>query len=115
MSGRKNRRGRGSGNPQSPESLAGRGRDNVGLSVAAASTPGLTTPSPNIQTIGVRRPDYGRAGIAIPVTTNHFLVRLPSGTIHHYDGQSWILSDHDPTMDNLHFWHSLLSMMLSSR
>ncbi|KAH7105502.1 eukaryotic translation initiation factor 2C [Auriculariales sp. MPI-PUGE-AT-0066] len=39
----------------------------------------------HVQTIGVRRPSYGRGGRPLRVITNHFPVTIPESIIHHYD------------------------------
>ncbi|KZT39639.1 argonaute-like protein [Sistotremastrum suecicum HHB10207 ss-3] len=39
----------------------------------------------HVTTIGVRRPEPGKAGTPMEVITNHFRVKIPDTIIHHYD------------------------------
>lgn len=45
----------------------------------------------HVQTVGVRRPGFGRLGRQIKVITNHFPVSIPDAIIHHYDGMLLVL------------------------
>ncbi|KAF5387029.1 hypothetical protein D9615_002113 [Tricholomella constricta] len=69
-------RGRGRGGPpRGARGGAGRGVIPVGLPSIGA----------NIQTIGVKRPDYGKAGRALAVYTNSYVTSIPDHIIRHYD------------------------------
>ncbi|KAJ3555887.1 hypothetical protein NM688_g2332 [Phlebia brevispora] len=100
MSGRRNQGvpGSGQGPRRSPQSLvgrarpvalgAGRGGGGRGTSTAITSTPSSIANMgsvEHIQTVGVRRPNFGTSGIAIKVVTNHFKVDIPDKMIYHYD------------------------------
>lgn len=75
-------RGRGGGPPQggppaapvTPSASAGRGGQQVVL-------------ADHVQTIGVRKPGYGREGRIFKVFTNHFAAEVTDNIISHYDGQ----------------------------
>jgi eukaryotic translation initiation factor 2C len=66
---------RGTGGPV----RGGRGRGS-GVQV------GLPTSGAHITTIGVKRPDFGSGGRALPIFVNSFVTTIPEGIIHHYDG-----------------------------
>ncbi|EGO01882.1 hypothetical protein SERLA73DRAFT_49361 [Serpula lacrymans var. lacrymans S7.3] len=51
--------------------------------VVATSTGAL--PDRHVQTVGVKRSDYGRAGRVIPIASNFFNITLPENIIYHYD------------------------------
>lgn len=53
---------------------------------APAGRPGLPDASAHITTVGVKRTAFGSSGRAIQVSTNHFEVKIPEGSIYHYDG-----------------------------
>ncbi|EIW61996.1 argonaute-like protein [Trametes versicolor FP-101664 SS1] len=52
---------------------------------APAGRPGLPDASAHITTVGVKRTAFGSSGRAIQVSTNHFEVKIPEGSIYHYD------------------------------
>lgn len=61
------------------------GGPGPGASASAAGTPSAAPA--HIQTTGVKRPGYGKAGRATTVLVNHFTCTIPTGTIYHYDGR----------------------------
>jgi len=71
------RGGRGSGGPPRGARGGGAGR--------GAITVGLPSIGANIQTVGVKRPDYGTAGRPLAIVTNSFVISTPEATIRHYD------------------------------
>ncbi len=75
--GRGGRGGRGGSAPR-----GGRGR---------GVPPPMGTPvvSSHIQTVGVRRPDFGSSGRLLPIFVNSFVTTIPDGLIYHYDGE-WL-------------------------
>ncbi|CAE6524743.1 unnamed protein product [Rhizoctonia solani] len=60
---------------------AGRGAGR-GAASAAAAPPG---PASHVTTIGVKRPGFGKSGRAMTVLVNHFVCKIPTGIIYHYD------------------------------
>ena len=54
----------------------------AGTGTAAAAS----APPAHIQTTGVKRPGFGKAGRPITVKVNHFVCTIPTGIIYHYDG-----------------------------
>ena len=75
-------RGRGRGAPP-PRGGAPRG----GGGPRGGGPPRFTI-SDHVQTIGVRKPEYGREGRPFQVFTNHFAASVTDQTISHYDGMS---------------------------
>ena len=73
-------RGRGRGAPP-PRGGAPRG----GGAARGGGRPQFTI-SDHVQTIGVRKPEYGREGRPFQVFTNHFAASVTDQTISHYDG-----------------------------
>lgn len=49
--------------------------------------PGQVVLAAHVQTIGVRKPGYGREGTPFLVYTNHFEAKITDNIISHYDGQ----------------------------
>ncbi|KAJ8519388.1 hypothetical protein ONZ45_g3684 [Pleurotus djamor] len=70
--GRGTSRGRGRGGPARGR---GAGPTQIGAPVVGA----------HIQTVGVRRPDFGTSGRPIPIFVNSFVATIPDGLIYHYD------------------------------
>lgn len=78
-------------------SSRGRGRGSRGGSSAPrggrgrGGAPPMGTPvvSSHIQTVGVRRPDFGSSGRSLPIFVNSFVTTIPDGLIYHYDGE-WL-------------------------
>ncbi|KAI0335424.1 argonaute-like protein [Cubamyces sp. BRFM 1775] len=66
---------RGGGPGRGPAIPAGRG----------APAGGLPDASSHITTVGVKCTAFGSSGRAITVQTNHFEVKIPEGSIYHYD------------------------------
>ncbi|KAB5595254.1 Argonaute-1 protein [Ceratobasidium theobromae] len=53
---------------------------------ASAAGPGAAPPAPtHVDTIGVKRPGFGKAGRPTSVLVNHFVCKIPTGMIYHYD------------------------------
>lgn len=50
---------------------------------------GTPVVSSHIQTVGVRRPDFGSSGRSLPIFVNSFVTTIPDGLIYHYDGE-WL-------------------------
>lgn len=53
---------------------------------AGARSAAASAPPAHVETTGVKRPGYGKAGRPITVNVNHFVCTIPDGTIFHYDG-----------------------------
>ncbi|KAG7099079.1 hypothetical protein E1B28_000954 [Marasmius oreades] len=70
-------RGRGSGE---------RGRGGVARGGAGGTQREAPSISDHITTIGVRRPNFGTAGRAVPILVNSFTTTIPQDIIRHYDG-----------------------------
>lgn len=81
-------RGRGRGTP--PPRGGARGGPPGGGRGRGAPPP--VNIAEHVQTIGVRKPGYGREGRAFQVSTNHFAASVTDQTISHYDGASLLLS-----------------------
>lgn len=41
----------------------------------------------HVETIGVRRPNYGTVGRVVPILVNSFRTTVPQSIIRHYDGE----------------------------
>ncbi|KAG8980827.1 hypothetical protein FRB95_001180 [Tulasnella sp. JGI-2019a] len=63
----------------------GGGGGGGGRGGGPASGAGGSAPAGHLETVGIKRPSYGRAGNAIRVRTNLFEMKLDSPIIHHYD------------------------------
>jgi len=50
-------------------------------------TVGLPSAGSHITTVGVKRPNFGTGGRALPIFVNSFVTTIPEGIIHHYDGK----------------------------
>lgn len=79
-------RGRGRGAPP-PRGGAPRGGPPGGGRGRGGAPPPVNI-AEHVQTIGVRKPGYGREGRAFQVFTNHFAASVTDKTISHYDGPS---------------------------
>jgi len=79
-------RGRGRGAPP-PRGGAPRGGAPGGGGGGRGAPPPLAI-ADHVQTIGVRKPGYGREGRPFQVSTNHFAATVTDQTISHYDGAS---------------------------
>jgi hypothetical protein len=79
---------RGSGPPPPPRGGAPPPRGGPPPQRAAATTggPGQVVLAAHVQTIGVRKPGYGREGRPFSVLTNHFAATITDNIISHYDG-----------------------------
>ena len=74
---------RGGGGGGGPPQRGGRGGGGAGRGGTTAV--GRPSIGDHVQTIGVKRPDYGTAGRPIAVLTNNFVVNIPDKIIRHYD------------------------------
>jgi len=82
----------GRGGPPPPPPRGGAPPPRGGARVAAggasaAPGPGQVTLAAHVQTIGVKKPGYGREGRPFQVFTNHFGAQITDNIISHYDGQ----------------------------
>ena len=90
---------RGSGPPPPPRGGAPppRGGPPPSRTQGGAATtggPGQVVLAAHVQTIGVKKPGYGREGRPFSVFTNHFGAQITDNIISHYDGLS-----HLPCLD----------------
>ena len=83
-------RGRGRGAPP-PRGGAPRGGPPASGRGRGGAPPQLNI-AEHVQTIGVRKPGYGREGRPFQVFTNHFAASVTDQTISHYDGASLLWS-----------------------
>jgi eukaryotic translation initiation factor 2C len=76
------------GAPPPPPSGGRGGPPQRGGAPSGVSGPGQVALADHVQTIGVRKPGYGREGRRFEVYTNHFKAQITDNIIAHYDGAS---------------------------
>jgi eukaryotic translation initiation factor 2C len=64
----------------------GRGRGGPARGISPQPSAAPQGPASHIQTIGIRRPNFGTSGKTIPIMVNAFTTTIPDGIIYHYDG-----------------------------
>jgi eukaryotic translation initiation factor 2C len=82
------RGGRGSGPPPPPPRGAPPPQRSQAGPAATTGGPGQVVLAAHVQTIGVKKPGYGREGRPFSVVTNHFAAQITDNIISHYDGSS---------------------------
>ncbi|KAJ7616353.1 argonaute-like protein [Mycena polygramma] len=73
--------------PRAQNRGASRGaRGGSGPRGGAVPQPAHQSAPEHINTVGVRRPDYGSSGKRITINVNSFTVEIPDASLYHYDG-----------------------------